>query len=103
MKIKTFTLSFIILCLTFSSAIADSFRCPNGDIASTGDRIGEVAIKCGNPTYKSHRIIEGGSYKGFTTIEIEEWTYNMGPRDFVYTLIFRNGILSSVESGDYGK
>jgi hypothetical protein len=100
---KIFALFLILLFITSFNAIADTFRCPNGDIASTGDNIGEVAIKCGQPTYKTHRVVEIGSYKGFTTIEIDEWTFNMGPRDFVYTLVFRNGILSSIKSGNYGK
>jgi hypothetical protein len=101
--VKIFALFLILFFVTSSSVVADTFRCPDGDITSTGDNIGEVAIKCGQPTYKTHRVVESGSYKGFTTIEIDEWTYNMGPRDFVYTLKFHNGILSSITSGNYGK
>jgi hypothetical protein len=100
---KIFALFLIFLFIISFIAAADTFRCPNGDLASTGDKIAEVAMKCGQPTYKTHRVVESGSYRGFASIEIDEWTYNMGPRDFVYTLIFRNGILFSIESGGYGK
>lgn len=35
-------------------------------------------------------------------INIEEWTYNFGPRQFLYFIKFENGKVIKVEEGDYG-
>ncbi len=35
-------------------------------------------------------------------IHIEEWTYNFGPRRFLYFIEFNNGEVVKIEDGDYG-
>ena len=35
-------------------------------------------------------------------INIEEWTYNFGPRQFLYFIKFENSKVIKVEDGDYG-
>jgi len=89
--------------LTASAAYADTFRCPNGSIVSTGDNIAVVATKCDSPTFVSRRD-EPVSHGGRTVyIEVQEWTYNEGPDRLLHTLVFRNGILREVQSGGYGR
>ena len=89
-----------LLCLINSSASAatsDTFRCPNGSLVRINDKLAMVMKKCGPPTYSS-RLPAG--YYG--TLEIEEWVYNMGPASFIMYLTFTRGVLTSIESGEYG-
>lgn len=85
-------------------AAADTFRCPNGTIVSTGDSISEVVLKCDRPTFVyTHHQPETNSSGRIAYIEIQEWTYDQGRQNFVYFLTFRNGILTEVRSGGYGR
>lgn len=87
-----------------SVAVADNFRCPNGEIVSTGDRQSIVAMKCDPPTYKNTRTESEAGYKGATIlVSVEEWTYNEGPNRLVHILTFRNGLLDSVQTAGFGK
>lgn len=96
----------VLLCLfgIASTAAADSFRCPNGAIVSTGDNQSIVAMKCDTPTYKVSRVETEAGYRGATiVITVEEWTYNEGPNRLVHILTFRNGVLFSVQTAGFGK
>ncbi|MDD2501554.1 MAG: DUF2845 domain-containing protein [Geobacter sp.] len=87
-----------------ATAHADNFRCPNGNIVSTGDSISIVAMKCDTPTYKNSRMQSEAGNRGATIlINIEEWTYNEGPNRLVHMLVFRNGALESVQTAGFGK
>lgn len=35
-------------------------------------------------------------------VNVEEWTYNFGPRQFMYFIRFENGRVVKIEDGDYG-
>jgi hypothetical protein len=63
-----------------------------------------VAIHCDAPSAKSTRT-ESESGPGGATIltNVEEWTYNEGPRKFVHLLVFRNGVLTDVQTLGYGQ
>lgn len=90
--------------LVASAASADNFRCPNGSIVSTGDSISVVAAKCDQPTYVVRREEPVQNEIGKTVyIEVQEWSYNEGADRLMHFLIFRNGMLSEVRSGGYGK
>ncbi len=100
---KALLVSALLLGLT-SVAAADNFRCPNGEIVSTGDRQSIVAMKCDPPTYKSARTESEAGYRGATIlVSVEEWTYNEGPHRLVHILTFRNGLLDSVQTAGFGK
>lgn len=102
MFLKTSVVAFVLL--TAAVAHADSFRCPNGSLVSTGDSISEVSLKCDAPTSMVRRDDPVETARGKTAyVEVQEWTYNQGPNRFVYFLVFRGGRLSEVRSGDYGK
>ena len=94
----------ITLWLASASAHADTFRCPNGELVSTGDSIAVVAIKCDPPSYKTSRV-EGelANKRTAVPVSVEEWTYNEGSSRLIHILSFRNGILTQVQSGAYGK
>ncbi len=105
---------FIALCtivISFSTvqAFADSFRCPNGNIVSTGDGISTAAAKCDPPAsvFKREEPRETEVNKedgtiGIKTIyiEVQEWTYTKDS-NLLHTLIFRNGILEEVVTGGF--
>lgn len=97
-------LAGIFFCMiSVSVARADNFRCPNGNIVSTGDSISQVAVKCDSPTMVVTRQEAEDNPRGRPFyIEVQEWTYNEGPHRLVHFLIFRNGTLVEVKSGSFG-
>ncbi len=72
----------------------------------------EVINKCGEPHYVEESIEyqstainnrQAGLYRQHERpIQIEEWTYNFGPRRFMRLLRFENGRLLTIESIGYG-
>ncbi|MDA8429617.1 MAG: DUF2845 domain-containing protein [Geobacteraceae bacterium] len=93
-----------VLAVSARAAFADNFRCPDGSIVSTGDSISEVMIKCDPPTNKIKRTDSEDNASGRVRyIEVEEWTYNQGPNTLVHYLTFRNGILTEVKTGTFGR
>lgn len=97
----------ILLLILFGlagSAWADSFRCPNGAIVSSGDSMSEVYLKCDPPSFKNVRTETEAGYRGATiVVNVEEWTYNEGPYRLVHMLTFRNGVLDRIQTLGYGK
>jgi len=95
--------SAVMVWLASAPAQADTFRCPNGELVSTGDSIAVVAIKCDPPSYKNSRMESEAGHRGGTIlINVEEWTYNEGSNRLIHILTFRNGLLTQVQSGGYG-
>ncbi len=102
MFFKVSVAAFVLLTATVADA--DTFRCPNGTLVSTGDSISEVSLKCDAPTSVARRDDPVETARGKTAyVEVQEWTYNQGPDRFVYFLVFRGGRLVEVRSGDYGR
>jgi len=92
------------LFLSAGTTHADNFRCPNGNIVSSGDSISEVAVKCDQPTNKFKRTEGDETAKGrIRYVEVEEWTYNEGINTLVHYLIFRDGVLIEVRTGTFGR
>jgi hypothetical protein len=81
--------------------------CREGNILSIGDTKFEVLRKCGPPDFSESRdadelVISRFDRSRRTTIRIDEWTYNFGPRRFLLHLIFEDGRLKRMETGGYG-
>jgi len=100
-----------LVCLVYSSAPAmthDTFRCPNGTLILINDRLVTVMMKCDRPTSATKRSVAAWPspyplYKVYyMSAETDEWVYNLGPTSFIMYLIFTNGVLTRIESGDYG-
>jgi hypothetical protein len=98
-----FVLTFTLFWL---DAYADSFSCPGG-IISTDDRSADVAAKCGDPDFRdSHqeevtqRLTADTRQKIFITVE--EWTYNLGPSQFMRIVVLKNGRVAEIRTGNYG-
>lgn len=73
-----------------------------------GDTRVAVLMQCGEPFWRDQRTEEliekqdnGTDRK--TTVLIEEWTYNFGPNRFMRIITFRNGAMSDVRTGGYGR
>ena len=85
-------------------ADADIFRCPNGNLVSTGDSISEAYIKCDTPSFTVKRTEGEDTSRGRVRyVEVEEWTYNEGINTLVHYLIFRDGVLVQVRTGTFGR
>jgi hypothetical protein len=76
-------------------ACADALRC-GVYLVRTGDPTAEVEQKCGPPT--SRQSIRGRRGRR----ETEIWTYDLGPTEFVRTLVFGGGVLAAIIVGGYG-
>ena len=105
MKGKGFTLGVMLLAVVAiigqsAAAVAgsydDAFRCGT-DLVLLGDSSYRVRAKCGNPTAREY--VGTNYHRGFPAGElrdVEEWIYNRGPTDFVYTLRFHGGTLTEI-------
>ncbi len=105
MKIR---LPAVLLAMTLgllpTEGQAASLRC-DSELVSDGASKTEVLLKCGEPMAKDSRTeeIRDRATRRIIYVTIEEWTYNFGPRTFLQTVIFMNGRLTEVRSGDYGR
>lgn len=103
-----------------SPILADSgFRCKSGRLVSVGDSMKDVRDRCGDPDLASsrmerrrikHRVSRFvGNVEESIVEEIEievpidEWTYDLGPNAFTRYVLFQDGKVTNVATGDYGK
>ena len=106
-----------------AAAFLDNIRCDKG-IVSHGDRLFDVLMKCGEPSYRSIRYekrVKRDLYRDLfpprdlreseqyreplfveELVEVEEWVFNFGSLQFLRYLTFENGILVNIELGGYG-
>lgn len=96
-----FRLGIAVLLTAFIlPAAADSLRCGR-NLVGTGDRMFLVRELCGEPDIK---VVLSSAYTirfGFLPYD-EEWQYNFGPQKLMRFLHFRNGQLTSVQTGPHG-
>lgn len=82
-----------------------TMRCQNG-IVSINDTIPEVLGKCGPPAFQDRRqetSTSGSRYgRSYDVTTVDDWTYNFGPQEFMYQLIFHNGRVYRIISRDQG-
>lgn len=98
-----------------------SMRC-GGRIIALGDSTYKVLRECGKPSWvSSHQeervswdtykpnLLDSTPQQKYRTplftkeyVTVEEWTYNLGPAQFIRYLTFENDRLVSIETGDYG-
>lgn len=91
----------ILGLLPFAPAASeDGMRC-GAHLISPGDRMFEVRELCGEPDIKVVLVSALSVNYGFLPYE-EEWQYNFGPQQLMRFVRFRNGRLSSVQTGPHG-
>lgn len=97
----------VIAALLLTAPAAHAFRC-GGALVDRGDNKAEVLIKCGQPdwmTQWSEDFISdaGGGASAFrVTSAKERWIYNLGPQRFLRILLFEDGRLTEVATGERG-
>jgi len=113
--------SFLALLMAFLIHIslipAFGLRCKNR-IVSIGETPLDVLEKCGRPNHVDHweeghntyfsqlydyekeRYVAPKSIKG--PLQLERWTYDFGPHKFIRYLLFINGKLIKIETGEKG-
>jgi hypothetical protein len=99
--------SLLLSLLTPAVALADeSLLCPKTHKwISIGDRAGRVLKRCGEPKVREDVTREGCTDDGnycFGKVG-ERWIYDFGSTYFVRYLLFIDGRLTQIESGDYSK
>ena len=73
---------------------------------SLGSTSAEVRAKCGVPDSQQQRYetvtekIAGGRRQ--VSVNVDEWTFNLGPTQFMRILTFRNGVLVDITTGERG-
>jgi len=95
-----FLFSYPLVAMAYiESGQVDSLRCGT-NLARLGEMKFKVLSECGKPTSAStgSQYGHGGTYPGV----LEEWTYNFGSVDFVYTLLFEEGQLIEIRRGERG-
>ena len=105
---------FAVLCAVFAMASASaettSFRCKN-DLVNLGESKASVLQKCGEPVVKDSfcKPIEPAvtaSSPNATVINVnacqnvDDWTYNPGRGQFMTSLQFEAGKLTTIKYGD---
>lgn len=101
----------VLLCILIllSPTNLPAFYCGN-TLVSVGDRREDVLRKCGEPDQRTvleeerfFRIPSDRRLIGILQeVEVEKWTYNLGPYRFIRVLRFENGRLEDIRTGDYG-
>jgi hypothetical protein len=111
-------LTFMLMLVRSGNVLADrSIRC-NGKIISIGDYKDQVLRICGEPddvdqweVAPNSAIAEYYDYKEeryklpkfvWGPLHMERWTYDFGPTQFIRYLLFRNGELIKIETGEKG-
>ena len=116
-KIYILLIAFLFLSMVSYAESTDACRCGN-KLVSTGDTKSEVLADCGPPAWAEARTeerierIHGDDYydRGVLRepvyskvhVNVDEWFYNFGPTQFMQIFKFENGILVSIENGNYG-
>ncbi|WP_353220286.1 DUF2845 domain-containing protein [Salinisphaera sp. S4-8] len=89
-----------LACLLSAPAHADNLRC-GGSLVQTGDPAAVVRANCGEPDFVDPWI--GGASIAYGAVpDMEEWTYNRGPRRLLQILRFRDGELERIREDGYG-
>jgi hypothetical protein len=120
---KTFFYGFCLLCAIAVVQVgsAEAFQC-DGKVISKRNTKFDVLRKCGEPDYidswEEERAVRGyGRFEmprsggipetqvpivSVIHVQVERWTYNLGPNRFMQVLRFENGKLVDIDTGDYG-
>src|SRR4051812_45246107 len=115
-------LALASLAVLPDSALADGMRCGT-KLVSDGDTLYDVQRRCGDPKFMTRKIEQrtirrwvsgvcapgvaqaqcGQIVERTVEVQIDEWTYDFGPTQFVRYVIFEDGRLLRVISGSYGE
>lgn len=106
MKIDALLIALAIIALIPGVGMSSGYRC-EGKIISVGDTSGDLIAKCGEPDWKQSSTeeiittIDKDTTKKIL-IDVEEWTYNLGPDRFMRIFKLKDGRVVEMRLGDYG-
>lgn len=108
MKKCGFQLALVAVVLSLT-AVGWAFRCGD-DLVLPGDRAIQVLKSCGEPARRDqweevrsgHERRFGRFWPNRIKVQVEEWTYNLGPSHFLQIVRVENGVVVQVEEGNYG-
>lgn len=103
----------IVMLIWLLAPQAWALRCGN-QLVRAGDHKMDVLDACGEPDYVDRRMGVRGmrlrhppqnalEIDQFEQVDIEEWTYDFGPRKFRQMLRFENGFLKEIDQLNYGR
>jgi hypothetical protein len=104
--VTRFLLNILLLCAVPAYASGTTFSCARG-IVSAGDTAVDLIVKCGEPDWKDSHQEEvtdriDRNFRHTTYITVEEWTYNLGPQQFMRIITIKNGRITRIRTGQYG-
>lgn len=106
-------LALVLGLALFVASPAFAFRCGTRLVAE-GDSRAEVVAKCGEPAdIATQRSVfrrpvvwtYGRPYyigENYIEVDVENWTYNLGPHKLMRRLRFEGGVLADIETLGYG-
>jgi hypothetical protein len=103
MKAIRYALALTLLLAAAAPVQAHGFRC-GARIIVAGDSVVKMLQACGQPTNVQTRYSQrtytddhGRTWHGFIEdVQIEEWTYNLGPYQLMRRIRVENGIVTDV-------
>ena len=105
-KLAALLVGLVLLGHMRPALAASSLRC-SSRLVGEGQTIAEVYDRCGEPTERtvSTEFVTVRVSCDVTVtraVPVEYWTYNLGPKQFVRYLTFRDGTLIAIDEGSYG-
>ncbi|MFW6324218.1 MAG: DUF2845 domain-containing protein [Desulfovibrionales bacterium] len=94
-------LGMILSFIAFRPEAVHAFRCGN-ELIRQGDTRLFVLKHCGEPADRLAYVVEKKRNHTVIKVFMEEWTYNLGPQEFLYILTFANGRVQDITTGGYG-
>jgi hypothetical protein len=102
-------LALALLCASPPAPAADGVRCGNR-LISRGDHAAKLLRYCGEPDAIHTRTAVRGLFGAvavplpgfFEEVQIEEWTYNLGPHKLMRKIRLENGEVREVRTLGYG-
>lgn len=109
--LATAVLALLSLLRPSAALAEESLRC-RGALVRVGGARSDLVAHCGEPAFRepipseAGVIVLGGALpwvvERAVSESVERWSYNFGPRRFVYYVTLRGGRISEIEHGGYG-
>ena len=99
----------VVALAASAASAADAFRC-GSKLITRGDHAARVLRYCGESDAIQSRVAVRGVFAAgavflpgfYEEIEIEEWTYNLGPHKLMRSVYLENGKVRDVDTLGYG-
>ena len=109
MPSKAIRVALAVLLLAAAASPAHAFRC-GSRIISRGDHADKILRYCGEPVavhtwlkQRSYVTESGVTLRGaLEEVVVEEWTYNLGPRQLMQVVRLENGYVEEIKALGYG-